>query len=66
MMRSALGLLALSLPSVLAQAAVNPYTDGYTVWVSPTRSSQITAAAAQITDPVLQAKALEVADIPTL
>ncbi|KAG8918020.1 hypothetical protein FRC03_011292 [Tulasnella sp. 419] len=42
----------------------NPYT-GYDVWLSPYYSAEVVAAAANITDATLKAKALKVKDIPT-
>jgi cellulose 1,4-beta-cellobiosidase len=42
----------------------NPYT-GYSVWLSPYYASEVTAAAAKITDSAQKAKALKVAKIPT-
>ncbi|KAG8929128.1 hypothetical protein FRC03_001568 [Tulasnella sp. 419] len=42
----------------------NPYT-GYDVWLSPYYADEVVAAADQITDATLKAKALKVKDIPT-
>lgn len=42
----------------------NPYP-GYDVWLTPYYASEVSAAAAAITDPALAAKALKVAEIPT-
>jgi len=47
------------------QAAGNPYADSYSIYLSPYYASEVTAAAAQITDASLKAKALTVAQIPT-
>ncbi|KAG6884876.1 Beta-glucosidase cel3A [Termitomyces sp. T159_Od127] len=45
-------------------AADNPYT-GYQVYLSPYYASEVTAAAAQISDAALKAKALKIAEVPT-
>ncbi|KXN92187.1 Exoglucanase 3 [Leucoagaricus sp. SymC.cos] len=45
-------------------AAGNPYT-GYTVWLTPYYANEVQAAANNITDATLKAKALKVAQIPT-
>ncbi|KAK7040923.1 hypothetical protein VNI00_009519 [Paramarasmius palmivorus] len=43
----------------------NPY-DGYTVYLSPPYANKVDAAVVNITDPGLQAKALEVKEVPTI
>ncbi|KAH7098385.1 cellobiohydrolase [Auriculariales sp. MPI-PUGE-AT-0066] len=46
-------------------AVGNPYADGYTLWLTPFYASEVTVAAAAITDSTQKAKALKVAQIPT-
>lgn len=46
-------------------AAGNPYADGFNVWLTPFYASEVSAAAAQITDAATKAKALKVAQVPT-
>ncbi|KAG6890237.1 Beta-glucosidase cel3A [Termitomyces sp. Mi166 len=50
--------------SMPAADSENPYT-GYQVYVSPYYADEVNAAAAQISDATLKAKALRVASIPT-
>ncbi|KAG6872593.1 Beta-glucosidase cel3A [Termitomyces sp. T32_za158] len=50
--------------STSTPAADNPYT-GYQVYLSPYYASEVTAAAAQISDATLKAKALKIAEVPT-
>ncbi|KAG6862060.1 Beta-glucosidase cel3A [Termitomyces sp. Mi166 len=50
--------------STTTPAAGNPYT-GYQIYLSPYYANEVTAAAADISDATLKAKALEVANIPT-
>ncbi|TFK99557.1 cellobiohydrolase II-I [Pterulicium gracile] len=50
-------------PTVSPDAG-NPYT-GYDVWLTPYYASEVSSAAAQMTDSAQKAKALKVAQIPT-
>ncbi|KAG5730243.1 Exoglucanase 3 [Termitomyces sp. T112] len=50
--------------STLSPAVDNPYT-GYQVYLSPYYANEVTAAAANISDATLKAKALTVAQVPT-
>ncbi|KAG8702580.1 Beta-glucosidase cel3A [Ceratobasidium sp. 395] len=43
----------------------NPYTSDYAVWLSPYYAAEVAAAAKNITDSALAAKAAKVANIPT-
>jgi cellulose 1,4-beta-cellobiosidase len=51
-------------PTSTAAPAGDPFT-GYTVFLSPNYASEVAAAAANITDSTLKAKAASVANIPT-